>query len=44
MASQYVWVGITVGVFIAGIGIGFAVLQSTTPGPGPMNFDNMSPQ
>ena len=44
MVNQYVWVGITVGVFVAGIGIGFAVLQSTTQGPGPMNFGNMSPQ
>ena len=43
MVSQYVWVGIVVGVFVAGIGIGFTVLQSTT-GPGPMNFGNMSPQ
>ena len=44
MVSQYVWVGIVVGVFVAGIGIGFSTLQSMTPGPGPMNFGNMSPQ
>jgi len=24
MVSQYVWIGIAVGVFVAGIGIGFA--------------------
>ena len=42
MVSQYIWVGIVAGVFVAGIGIGFAVLQQTTPGS--MNFDNMSPQ
>lgn len=29
MTNQYVWIGITVGVFFAGIGIGYAVLQST---------------
>ncbi|MGI9567184.1 MAG: hypothetical protein ACR2LL_09265 [Nitrosopumilus sp.] len=44
MVNQYVWVGIAVGVFVAGIGIGFAALQGMTPGPGPMNFGNMSPE
>lgn len=38
MANQYIWVGIAVGVFFAGIGIGYAILQ---PQP---NFMNMSPQ
>lgn len=31
MVSQGILIGIAVGVFFAGIGIGFAVLQSTTP-------------
>ena len=44
MVSQYVWVGIAVGVFVAGIGIGFTMLQGAGPGPGLMNFGNMSPQ
>lgn len=44
MVNQYIWIGITVGVFVAGIGIGFAALQEMTPGPGPMNFGNMAPQ
>ena len=44
MVNQYVWVGITVGVFVAGIGIGYAALQGSSSMPGPMNFDNMSPQ
>ncbi len=29
VASQYVWIGIAVGVFFAGIGIGYAVFQSS---------------
>ena len=44
MVNQYVWVGITVGVFVAGIGIGYAALQGSSSMPGPMNFGNMSPQ
>jgi len=43
MVSQYVWVGIVVVVFVAGIGIGFAVLQGNSGMPGPMNFGVMSP-
>ena len=39
MVSQYIWIGITVGVFVAGIGIGFAALQNSSPGP-----MGMSPQ
>ena len=27
MVNQYIWVGIAVGVFFAGLGIGIAVLQ-----------------
>jgi len=30
MASQYVWIGIVIGVFFAGLGISYAALQSTT--------------
>jgi hypothetical protein len=30
MTSQYVWIGIAVGVFIAGIGIGYGIFQSST--------------
>lgn len=28
MTNQYVWIGITVGVFVAGIGIGYAVFMN----------------
>ena len=38
MASQSVWIGITVGVFFVGIGIGYAVFTS------PINFNSMTPQ
>ena len=44
MLNQYVWVGIAVGVFVVGIGIGYAALQGSSSMPGPMNFGNMSPQ
>jgi len=37
--NQYVWVGISVGVFIAGIGIGYAVF-SPSFGPGNMMMQN----
>lgn len=30
MINQYIWIGIVVGVFFAGIGIGYATLQSNT--------------
>ena len=33
LLSQGIWIGITVGVFFAGLGIGYAVLQSTTVSP-----------
>ena len=39
MVSQYVWIGIAVGVFVAGIGLGFTALQNSSPGP-----IGMSPQ
>ena len=35
---------IAVSVFVAEIGIGFAVLQEAGPGADPMNFGNVSPQ
>ena len=44
MVNQYVWIGIAVGIFVAGIGIGYAVLQGSSGIPGPMNFGAMSPQ
>ena len=45
MVGKYVLFAIIGGVFIAGIGIGFTALHTTTiPGPGPMNLDSMSPQ
>ena len=40
MVSQYVVIGVAVGVFLAGIGIGYGVLQGSTNS----NFMNMSPQ
>lgn len=43
MVSQYVLIGIVIGVFVAGIGIGYAALQGSSM-PGPMNFGAMSPQ
>lgn len=39
MVSQYIWVGIAIGVFFAGIGIGYAALYSTQT-----NFMHMTPQ
>jgi hypothetical protein len=30
MASQYVWMGIAVGVFLGGIGVGYSIFASTT--------------
>jgi hypothetical protein len=39
MVSQYIWVGITIGVFFAGLGIGYAALNSNQP-----NFMHMTPQ
>lgn len=31
MVSQGIWIGITIGVFFAGLGVGIAVIQSPTP-------------
>ena len=28
MVNQYIWIGVTIGAFFAGIGIGYGVLQS----------------
>ena len=44
MVNQYILFAIVGGVFVAGIGIGFATLHTMTPEPGPMNFGSMSPQ
>jgi len=44
MVNQYVLIGIVVGVFVAGIGIGYAALQGNSSMPGMMNFGSMSPQ
>lgn len=41
MVSQYVMIGIAVGVFFAGIGIGYAMMQTSTP---QNNFMQMTPQ
>jgi hypothetical protein len=42
MASQYIWVGITIGVFIAGLGIGYAINQYTvTPNMMAQNMQQM---
>ncbi|WP_316506828.1 hypothetical protein [Nitrosopumilus sp.] len=41
MTSQYIWIGIAVSVFVAGIGIGYGVWQSSTSGLAGMM---MSPQ
>lgn len=38
MVSQYVWAGIAVGVFVVGIGIGFAALQGMAPGLVPASY------
>jgi hypothetical protein len=28
MVNQYIWIGVAIGVFFVGIGIGYAALQS----------------
>lgn len=40
MAKQAIWIGIAVGVFFAGLGIGYAAFQGTTT----TNFAHMNPQ
>ncbi|WP_100182110.1 hypothetical protein [Candidatus Nitrosotenuis aquarius] len=40
MTSQYVWIGIAVGVFFAGLGIGYATFSANQPA----NFMHMNPQ
>lgn len=40
MASQYVVIGITIGVFFAGLGMGYAIFSQNTSA----NFMNMTPQ
>ena len=41
MTSRYVWAGITIGVFIAGIGIGYAVFANIYNPYGMMGNPNM---
>ncbi|MDE1727246.1 MAG: hypothetical protein KGH89_08315 [Thaumarchaeota archaeon] len=41
MINRYVWIGITVGVFVAGIGIGYAVFLNTY-NPYTMMYQNPS--
>jgi hypothetical protein len=42
MVSQGILIGVAVGVFFAGLGIGYAALQSTTPtSPMMMNSQQM---
>ena len=42
MINQYAWVGIVVGVFVAGIGIGYVVFQAnTSPNFMPMSSQQM---
>lgn len=40
MTNQYIWIGVTVAVFLAGIGIGYSMVQSSVQ----PNFNNMTPQ
>ncbi len=40
MINQYIWIGIAVGVFFAGIGVGYAVFTGTTS----PNIMQMNPQ
>ena len=48
MVQQYVWIGIAIGVFIAGLGVGFALFsnseQTETPFSNKMMFNNMMGQ
>jgi hypothetical protein len=41
VVTKYVWIGIAVGVFFAGVGIGYAIFQSTVA---PGGFAQMTPQ
>ena len=41
--KQYVWVGIAVDIFVAGIGINYAALQCDSGIPSMMNFGAISP-
>jgi hypothetical protein len=44
MANQAIWIGIAVGVFFAGLGIGYAVFSASTPVMGPGNRQQMMAQ
>lgn len=41
MVNQYVWIGIAVGVFVAGIAIGYTFLQANTSNFIPMSSQQM---
>ncbi len=41
MVNQAIWIGIAVGVFFAGLGIGFTILQSTPTTPSMMTSQQM---
>jgi len=40
MVNQAIWIGITVGVFFAGLGIGYSIIQQTAVTP-TMSFQQM---
>ena len=44
MANQAIWIGVAVGVFFAGLGIGYAVFPTSTPVMGPGNSQQMMAQ
>lgn len=44
MASQYVWIGIAIGVFLAGIAIGYGVVVNSQPVWNQQMFNNMMQQ
>lgn len=41
MAKQSMWIGITIGVFFAGLGIGYAAFQAAGPTPNMQMWQNM---
>jgi len=41
MVGRYIWIGIAVGVFVAGMGIGFAAFQNSSSGPMMMSPQQM---
>jgi hypothetical protein len=41
MVNQYVWIGIVVGIFFVGIGIGYSIQSNTSTVPMMMNTQQM---